>query len=280
MYIPKRKPAVPIPASAFEASSETTVTWLSGAGFLVNCRGTCLLIDPVLTKDPKDSSRSEAGLPLKVAFPILADAIPAHCHVLYTHADADHLGPVTAQTLAKKKIPMTGTLAVFERLARLGVPPEQIEVLRTEETMEIDGIRIESTLADHPWQLKDLKRGGRPYRLGDCCGFILNTPDGRIYFPGDTRLMEQHYRIRDIDLLALDVSTCEYHLGHTSAVILANQFPSAYLMPFHYGTYDCPEIAAHRGEPEDVYPKITKSDKRGLILAPGEPFVFSKRLPV
>ena len=96
MYIPKRKPAVPIPASAFDASSETTVTWLSGAGFLVNCRGTCLLIDPVLTKDPKDSSRSEAGLPLKVDFPILADAIPAHCHVLYTHADADHLGPVTA----------------------------------------------------------------------------------------------------------------------------------------------------------------------------------------
>ena len=85
LYIPKRKPAVPIPASAFDASSETTVTWLSGAGFLVNCRGTCLLIDPVLTKDPKDSSRSEAGLPLKVDFPILADAIPAHCHHLPKH---------------------------------------------------------------------------------------------------------------------------------------------------------------------------------------------------
>ena len=59
---PNRKPAIPIPASAFGPSSETTVTWLSGAGFLVNCHGTCLLIDPVLTKDPADSAKSECRI--------------------------------------------------------------------------------------------------------------------------------------------------------------------------------------------------------------------------
>lgn len=86
--------------------------------------------------------------------------------------------------------------------------------------------------------------------------------------------MEYHLSLSDIDVLALDVSTCEYHLNHTSAIVLANHFPKAYLLPFHYGTYDCPTVAAHCGEPEDIYPYITNSLQRGLILAPGEPLLF------
>lgn len=168
---------------------------------------------------------------------------------------------------------MVGTLRVFERLVRLGVPHENIQILRIHEHMDISGVQIHSVPADHPWQLKDLERGGPPYRMGECCGFLIDAPEGRLYFPGDTRLMEYHLSLSDIDVLALDVSTCEYHLNHTSAIVLANHFPKAYLLPFHYGTYDCPTVAAHCGEPEDIYPYITNSLQRGLILAPGEPFV-------
>ena len=81
------------------------------------------------------------------------------------------MGPMTAKALAAKKITMTGTLAVFERLVRQGIPQEQIEVLRVWETKQIGDVLVESMPADHPWQLKDLARGGRPYRMGDCCGF-------------------------------------------------------------------------------------------------------------
>ena len=126
-----------------------------------------------------------------------------------------------------------------------------------------------SVPADHPWQLKDLERGGPPYRMGECCGFLIDAPEGRLYFPGDTRLMEYHLSLTDIDVLALDVSTCEYHLNHTSAIVLANHFPKAYLLPFHYGTYDCPTVASHCGEPEDIYPWRHLPDDfylRGCIL--------------
>ena len=149
---------------------------------------------------------------------------------------------------------MVGTLRIFERLVRLGVPHENIQILRIHEHMDISGVQIHSVPADHPWQLKDLERGGPPYRMGECCGFLIDAPEGRLYFPGDTRLMEYHLSLTDIDVLALDVSTCEYHLNHTSAIVLANHFPKAYLLPFHYGTYDCPTVAAHCGEPEDIYP--------------------------
>ena len=227
----------------------------------------------VLMTASGDASRSESGLPLKVTLPLDPDLIPDRSIILYTHADADHLGPGTALALAKKNITMVGTLRVFERLVRLGVPHENIQILRIHEHKDISGVQIHSVPADHPWQLKDLERGGPPYRMGECCGFLIDAPEGRLYFPGDTRLMEYHLSLTDIDVLALDVSTCEYHLNHTSAIVLANHFPKAYLLPFHYGTYDCPTVASHCGEPEDIYPYITNSLQRGLILAPGEPFV-------
>lgn len=272
-----RKPAIHIPPGAFQASDDTTVYWLSGGGFLIHCRDTNLIIDPVLMKKEEDPKISEIGLPLKTEFPLEPAEIPSDCYVLYTHADGDHLGPETAKILAEQKVTMVGTLAVFERLARLGVPPGQIQVLRTQEHRKLGSVEVESTVADHPWQLKDLKRGGRPYRLGECCGYRLKTTDGVLYFPGDTRLMEEHLRMEAVDLLALDVSICEYHLNHTSAVVMANYFAGADLLPFHYGTYDCPHIAAHCGEPEEVFSQVNDGGRRGHILAPGEPFVVKRR---
>lgn len=272
----RRPPAAPIAPTAFLPSENTVIYWLSGAGFLIHSRTCNLIIDPVLTRDREDPSRSECGLPLKVEIPLAAQDVPANCTVLYTHADADHLGPATARILAEKRLTMVGTLSVFERLVRLGVPPEQITVLRTGERFKLSPVTVESTPADHPWQLKDRKRGGRPYRMGDCCGFLLDSPDGSMYFPGDTRLMEEHLRMQGVDLLALDVSTCEYHLNHTSAAVLANHHSRADLLPFHYGTYDCPGVAAHCGEPEEVFQNVTDADSRGHILAPGEPFLLCR----
>lgn len=275
MKIPTRKPTVPICGEAFRDSDDTKIYWLAGAGFLIHSHSTNILIDPVLTLDPEDPHKTEVGLPLKVTLPMSAQDVPANCTVLYTHVDKDHLGPETAKILAAKGIRMIGTLAVFERLARLGIAPEQIEVLRIYETTQVEEITVEATAADHPWQLKDLKRGGRPYRIGECSGFILTVPEGRLFFPGDTRLMEEHLRITDIDLLALDVSIDEFHINHTCGIVLANHFPDAAILPFHYGTYDCPHITAHVGEPEEVYPEIVNSDRRGFVVSPGEAFSFT-----
>ena len=39
---------IPFGKEAFSPQAGTTVRWLGGAGALVNCRGTNILIDPVL----------------------------------------------------------------------------------------------------------------------------------------------------------------------------------------------------------------------------------------
>jgi Predicted Zn-dependent hydrolases of the beta-lactamase fold len=264
------KCAVPIGREAFEPIDHTTVHWLGGAGFLVNARGRIFLIDPVLMTSEDDESISEFGLKLKIRFPLSPEGIPRLDAVFYTHRDADHMGPRTAVALAALKPAFVGTLSVFERLVRLGIPHELIVVCREGDPVVVSGTQVDVTPADHPWQLIAPERAGKPFRAGDCCGFVLDTPDGRLFFPGDTRLMEEHLRIADIQLLALDVSICPYHLGHAAAVLLANSMPNALILPMHYGTYDAPDKGAHLGDPADVFPHIHGADERAKILAPGE----------
>lgn len=268
----KKIHSVQINQSDFESRDDTTVTWLGGSGFLINCSGTIILIDPLLSVKPEDPELSECGLKLKIRLPLLAEQVAKADYVLYTHADIDHLGPITALTLAKLNPRFIGTYPVYYQLTQLGVNPKRVSVCRVGEKIDVDGILVQITPADHPWQLQAIERGGRPYRMGECCGYILNTKDGRIFFPGDTRLMEEHLDIKDIDLLVLDVSKDEYHLNHVSAAVLANNLPNAYLFPTHYGTYYS-DKPAHIGEPGDVYPKISNANQRGLLLSPGEPFV-------
>lgn len=267
--------SIEINKTYFEQITHTEITWLGGSGFLVNANGMIILIDPLLSVMPKEPQISECGLKLKINLPLLANKVPKVDYVLYTHSDIDHLGPITALAMSKLNAEFIGTYPVYHELTQLGVNPRQVKVCRIRERITIGDLTIEVTPADHPWQLKSIEHNGRPFRIGDCCGFILNIKKYRLFFPGDTRLMEEHLDVKDIDLLALDVSMDEYHLNHTSAVVLANNLPNAYLFPVHYGTYDTKKLA-HIGDPSDIYPHIVNADERGLILSPGEIFIVKK----
>lgn len=262
---------MPLTIEAFGPNDKTTVYWLAGSGFLINARGTLIMIDPVLKTMPKQHYLSEIGLKLKVDYPIDSVDVPKLDALLYTHCDDDHLATRTAQDLSKLNAKIIGPQPVFRKLINIGVNHESVEVCRTGDQFTVGSVTIEITPADHPWQLLDPPRFGKPFRRDDCCGFMLTTPDGKYYFPGDTRLMEEHLLFRDVDVLALDVSVCTYHLNHLGAIALANSLPDALLIPYHYGTYDVPESLAHCGDPTDVFSEVIGGQTRGRILAPGEP---------
>ncbi|MBB6215276.1 L-ascorbate metabolism protein UlaG (beta-lactamase superfamily) [Anaerosolibacter carboniphilus] len=270
MKFVKAEESVKIGEEAFKEIDNTSIAWLASAGFLINARGTILLIDPVLMTRPGQNDISEAGLKMSISYPIKATDIPIADAVLYTHPDNDHLGHHTAHILAQLNPRFIGPHTVFNRLAQIGINPKNIETCRTGDIIHIKNVTIEVTPADHPWQLQDPQRCGKPFRSGDCCGFIVTTPDVRCFFPGDTRLMEEHLTISDIDLLALDVSIDPFHLNHLGAVVLADSMPNALLIPIHYGTYDVPDKPAHLGNPDDVLRKVKNGSKRARILAPGE----------
>ena len=94
-----------IGSPAFDDSSDgTTLYWLGMAGFLINSRGTLLMVDPVL---------GGFDMPLLIELPARSSDVPRVDAVLVTHADNDHfsvpscieLAPVTDGSTPRAMLP-------------------------------------------------------------------------------------------------------------------------------------------------------------------------------
>ena len=81
----------PFGAEAFAAADGTVLRWLGMAGFLINSRGTTLMIDPLL---------GGFDMPIMIEIPIAAADVPRLDAVLVTHSDNDHYSVPTCRDLA------------------------------------------------------------------------------------------------------------------------------------------------------------------------------------
>lgn len=262
----------PMGEEAFERCGNTKVYWLGGGGFLVNSRGTILLLDPMLETKKEDPTRAANGHKLLREFPLKTKDIKKCDLLMFTHDDGDHANPETVNILAGKNVKMLGSARVFETLVKAGMKPDGYTVCHAGEKYCIDGTEIEVLPGDHPWQLIE---GGRCFYPEDCVGFVVRTVDGTIVFTGDTRLLREHIGIPGVTLLPLDVSKCVFHLGRPAAALLANKYPDAWLLPYHYGTFDCPECPAQEGgDPQLVLKNVRNGRERGLILGPGQAVIL------
>lgn len=261
---------------SFERSGETALWWLTNAGFLINSRGTVLMIDPAISLDPDNPGTSETGMRLLVALPVEASEVPRLDAVLYTHADEDHFAAATARELVPTGAVFVGPPPVAAELGKLGVPKGRRRTVEIGQAFSIGEVEITPTPADHPWQLRDPERFGEPWKPADCCGYLVSTPDGTIWNPGDTRLTDDHVQMQGVDVLLLDVSRNEYHLGVDNAARLANILDVPHIIPHHYGTYDAPDHPAYNGDPAEVADKVRDAEQRFHMLAPGERFVVRR----
>ncbi|MFC5647705.1 MBL fold metallo-hydrolase [Paenibacillus solisilvae] len=264
----------PITAEDFAGTDNTSIWWLSGAGFLINSRGTLIMIDPVLTMKPGSPDICEIGHRMLVPLPIVATEVPRLDTILYSHLDDDHLAPVTAPALIRTGGLFAGPVVVVRELANLGIPAEQYRSFRINETLRIGEVEISFTRVDHSWQNLDPEKYGPPYGPEDCYGFLIKTPDGTIWYTGDSRLLPEHLEMSGVDLLLLDISNDPYHFGIENAVKLANTLASADIIAHHYGTYDGSDVLAFNGNPDELASAIDGSESRFHVLAPGERYVL------
>lgn len=286
------KPAdsVPIAPETLKDNGETAVYWLGAAGILINARGTIILVDPCIVYTPGDPPRNEGGDELLLIPPITPEQLPKVDAVLYTHADTDHLGGETLKALAERfpDLKFHGTLYTCfgkplpssKAMAEYGIPKERCVQHRIYETFCVGDVRISLTLADHSWHLDPAGvftdcYDPVSYSIGDCCGFRIETPDGVIWAPGDTRLLSEHFRMRDADLSFCDAGNDGWHFGSDGIVRLFNRLTNTHFIYYHGGTVYAPDNDAFNGDPANILDRLN-DPSRLHVLAPGEKYVLKK----
>jgi L-ascorbate metabolism protein UlaG (beta-lactamase superfamily) len=249
---------------AFEASGETTLRWLGMAGFLINSRGTTLMVDPLL---------GGFDMPIMIEMPLAAADVPRLDAILVTHSDNDHYSVPTCRDLAGVTRAYHSTKYVASLMKDEDLPGHGHDI---GDDFNIGPVRVEVTPADHAWQNESPGASTRTFQLEDACGFWIETPDGTIWAPGDSRLIpEHHLQMPAADALFFDFSDSEWHFGLAGAVKMANAYPHTPLLLYHWGSVDAPDFAPFNADPESLYDRV-KNPERIRVLAPGEPFTLNR----
>ena len=244
-------------ADAFGPQDVTTISWLGGAGFLLNALGTCIMVDPVLE-----------GFDMPVVFeaPIAPTDVPALDAILITHIDNDHFSRPTCRDVSSVCPAYHAPRYVASVARDEGLPGIGHDI---GESFTVGNVTARLTPAWHNWQNDSKKWGYRTWEREDCCGYWLDTPDGTIWLPGDSKLLPEHLEMPEPDLIMLDFSDNEWHITFDGAVKLANAYPNARLLCIHWGTVDAPDWSTFNGDPRVLADHVANPE-RVLAPLPGE----------
>ena len=257
-------PVQPFGKEAFGKIDHTAIRWLGGAGIFINRRGTNIMIDPVLE-----------GFDMDMLFdsPLLPPDVPSLDALLVTHIDNDHFSRPTCKDLLGVCRSYHAPQYVAEVMRDEGIPGTGHDI---HETFEVNDIKVTLTPADHDWQNFVPEFQYRHWAKEDYCGFWLETPDGIIWTPGDSRLLEEQLHMPDPDVILFDFADNMVHITFEGAVKLANTYPKAELVLIHWGTVDAPNMNTFNGDPETLVPRVTNPE-RIHALAPGEPLILARK---
>ena len=252
---------VHIEKEAFAPSEGTAIYWLGGAGTLIHSRSTNLMIDPVL---------EGFDMPLLVQAPIAPQEVPALDAILITHIDNDHYSRDTTEDLKNVCASYHAPHYVADEMVKAGLQATGHDI---HESFTAGEIKATLTPADHDWQNLMPEFSYRHWAKEDYCGYWLDTPDGSIWMPGDSRLLEEQLHMPEPDVILFDFSDNEFHITFEGAVQLANTYPHAELILIHWGTVDSPEMSPFNGNPEKLLSRISNPERIHALM-PGEKFVL------
>jgi L-ascorbate metabolism protein UlaG (beta-lactamase superfamily) len=200
------------------------ITFWGHATVLIELDGARFLTDPLLR-------RFLAGLvhraPVQDVAPVL-DGIDA---VLISHLHHDHLDLPSLKLLSADVeliVPSPGR----EVVKSTGLP--RVREVAPGETVEVRGVRVHATLADH--------YGRRaPFGpVGDSLGFLIEGSE-RIYFAGDTDVFDEMAELAPVDVALLPIAGWgprlgPGHMGPVEAVKALELLRPRIAIPIHWGS--------------------------------------------
>ncbi|HEY0656219.1 MAG TPA: MBL fold metallo-hydrolase [Chryseosolibacter sp.] len=208
-----------------------------------------------------------------IDFPIKTEDVPQLDAILVTHSDNDHYSISTNRDLKNVAMAYHSTYYVDSLMRSIGLPSYGHN---PGEKFKIGPVNVTMVAVDHAWQNANPGTAKRTFKNEDCTGFMIETPDGKIWAQGDSRLLEEHLKINPApDAILFDFSDSEWHFTFEGAVKIANAYPNAPLLLCHWGSVDAPDFAPFNGDPEKLKKHVTNPE-RIHVLAPGQPYVLKK----
>ncbi|WP_027037443.1 MBL fold metallo-hydrolase [Mesorhizobium ciceri] len=171
---PQAKPTARVEGAALE------VTMVGHSTLLVQTAGLNILTDPVWSL--RASPLSFAG-PKRINAPGIAFAdLPPIDFVLVSHNHYDHLDLATLKRLKAGHNPLVLTPLGNDTLIGHAVPGMRLSAHDWGDRVEIgNGVAVHVEPVHH-WSA----RGARDRRMALWAGFVVETPDSKLYFAGDT----------------------------------------------------------------------------------------------
>ena len=226
----------------------TELTWLGHAAFRLDTSdGKRVYVDPFLNGNPTCPA---------------SEVEPERCDlIVLTHGHDDHVGDTVA--LAERfGCPVVAVVELRGWLSTRGLPANPAHAANKGGTVEVEGVRITFTDANHSSSTFDDAKGTFVY-LGEPAGLVVEPEGGpRVYFAGDTNVfgdMQLIGRIYAPDVAVLPIGD-HYTMGPREAAVAVKLVGAGRVVPCHYGTF--PILT---GTPEALRELVPESVE---ILAP------------
>lgn len=251
------------------AGSDLRITLVNHATLLIQTRNVNILTDPMW---------SERCFPVSFMGPkrhhapgIRFEELPPIDAVVISHNHYDHLDVPTLQRLAREHRPRI--LAGLGNDAFLRTQGLSGEALDWWQSASVGDVRVHAVPAQH---FSSRGLGDRDANLW--CGYVIETPDGPIYFAGDTGWGPHFEMIRErfgkprVALLPIGAFRPRWfmkavHISPEEAVRAAQILGAAVSIPMHYGTFHLGDDG--QDEPVEVLRKALVPGVRFEVLRPG-----------
>lgn len=230
-----------------ETAPDHSLYRLGHSTMLIKLRGGWWLTDPVFAK--RASPFSFLGPKRFHAPPIALRELPAIRGVILSHDHYDHLDKASIRFLARRAGVFVCPLGVGDRLISWGVPAAKVHQLDWWQSIDIDGLRLTSTPAQH--------FSGRGLRDGNqtlWCSWVIEDDSLRIYFSGDSGYFagfaDIGRRLGPFDITLMETGAYNVHWPYVhmqpEETLQAHQdLRGRWLLPIHNGTFDLSMHAWH-----------------------------------
>lgn len=254
---PAAIPAVKTDLKALDAAQDLVI-WLGHSSYYMQLGGQRLLIDPVFSANASPVPRTNVAFEGTNIY--TADDMPEIDVLLITHDHYDHLDYPSIQALQAKVAKVVTGLGVGAHFARWGYDMQTVREADWHDSVEQAAtLQILVTPARH--------FSGRTFTKDQALwvGFVLLSPDRRIFFSGDSGYAPHFAEIGQqhgpFDWVALDAGQYDprwanVHMNPEQAAQAADDLQARAFTPAHVGRFS---ISAH--DWDDPFKRIVAASK-------------------